>query len=433
MSKIARRVVCCVAGVAVVAVGGGAQVRAQAADPYSGSGSAALVDVDGSLGAQSIADLRLVPSDVTVSTGSTPRSSARSANLDALVLGTIDLSGILSEASQSALPDHTEPTNLTLLPVPAAPIVAADVSTATVHARWAGDGRCPTRGEPISAARTSVALVDLLDVTGSGPAIRLTNDAGGFSSTSTETRLVDGPSGAGALRTVAQAQTLHVELFHGTAAEITIDLVGTFEVSATATGVPGTAATSVTWPLVTVTLPGGQVIGPVTADQLQPVVQPIGTGLDALLGLGTFGSVTISAGQSAASANADGRAASIDGAALRVSLELAPAGVPLIDTDLALSPLSATASVPAGGIACPTTPPVESSPTTIGSAVLPRVDATNATLAATGTGTAALMGLGLLLLVAGALGLFVERELVAGRRPVAIGTARSRTTADRSG
>lgn len=350
--RLATVAVLALSGTTAITALAGPTVSAAETSAYTADAGAALVRLDGTLATTSVADIDVFPSEASVSTATTPRSSARGANLDAAVLGTLDLGDVLTSVSQSAPADNPAATADTLLAVPASPVVDVEASNASAHARWAGDGVCPSAATPISQARTDLARTELLSTPLTGPLAVLTHGDTGTGATHSTLRTTSVPGSGLGLTSTAGNDSVHAVVLGGTSAEIGIEVAEGFAATATATGVAGGAETSVTWPVVTITLPGGIVVGPIEADDLEPVVYPLSGELDALLGATTLGSIEISAGDATETVTADGTSASVTGHALRVALEVSPGGTSLVDAELAISPLSAAAVVPAGGITC---------------------------------------------------------------------------------
>ncbi len=332
---------------------------------YSGSGLAELLQVDASLAGQPVVDVDLTPATVAVDTTTDPRSTAGVANLDATLLGALSLDDILSTASQTAPPDNPEPLTATLLDVPAAPVLGLDVSTATAHARWAGDGVCLAPGEPISRSFVQTAGADVLEVDGLGTVASVTNPAGGVTGTSTQitTELVDGQSGR-ALQTTSQTQIDAVTIFGGTPAEITVEVASTPALTATATGTSGGATAEFSAPVVNISTPEGSsipdipLINLVPPDELGGLLDTVTDGLedavDSTLGSVGLVSVDILLGEETIEVTAaeDGTSVSASAAAAIIDLTVGDALGELVTARIAVAPLAASALVPAGGIPC---------------------------------------------------------------------------------
>ena len=376
---------------------------------FHAEAEAGYLGLDAELLGQDLADVSLFPSVAQVDseaelTTNSVNAHARGANLDASLLGAVDLSGILSAATKDS-PPNGDPVQATLLPVPAAPLLDVAASNAIADTQWLGAGVCPDPGDPYALATTDVAQATVLDVddTVGVQLATVNNTTGGLFATRTWVERTEGFPGG--IRSVAQAQTLSTTLFAGTPAQTQIDVVGTFEMTAEANGT--SAATGVTWPIVTITLPDTTVIGPVFADELDPVVVPLSGALDGLLGAVGVGSLTIDAGYMETN-NTDGATtAEISGAMLTVDAELALAGLPVLDVDLDLAPLRAVAHTPEG-IDCGEPPVSTTSSTAAPSSSTTAAGPTTTdgsrggTLADTGSGNTAMVAGAFILLTMGA-------------------------------
>jgi uncharacterized repeat protein (TIGR01451 family)/LPXTG-motif cell wall-anchored protein len=337
---------------------------AQATSPYAGSGQAELVDVEASLAGQDVADLALPQATTDVDSVADPRSEATAANLRASLLGALDLSTILSTSSQTAPPDNPEPSFDQLLGVPASPLLDLGLSTATTWARWPGDGVCVAPGAPVARSTVETANLSLLDVPGLGRLLTVVNGTGGVTATDSvvTTETVPGQAGR-ALQSVSSTQVTSVVLFQGTPAEISINVLATPTLTATATGTPGGATAEFSAPLVTITSPSADIpdlIRLAPADLLTGVLNQLTGGLetvlDTLLGGAGIVNLDIVLGEDTLEVEAadDGTSVTASAAAVVIDLEVLEAiGEPLVDAHVAVAPLAASASVPAGGISCP--------------------------------------------------------------------------------
>jgi hypothetical protein len=344
-----------------VAVGSGAGLvtaavtaaPAVAASPYGGTASAQLVTVDALdvPGVFDLANAAVAPASVAVSsdgglTGGA-ESTADATNLDVNLLnGAIPLDNLLVSASQSAPPDHTSPTTKQLLSLPVNPLLDASVATASAQARAIPAGGCPAIGQPI--AQSSSSLADAAVITGVLGAsdtalVALDNAQGATVATqgSVTLQTVPGQS-TDAVVSTATTQLTAITLLRGTPEAITINVLAPPTITATATGQAGGATVSYTEPVLQV-LQGGKVLGTLDAKDAD-LTLPLGIGH---LSLGTLTNVTQAANGTAAG-----------GQAVLLDVALGGAGTPLPTlVNLAIAPLSASASVPSGGVVCRSTGP----------------------------------------------------------------------------
>lgn len=217
---------------------------------YGGSAAADLVfldavDLGGSLG--SLANAKVAPSTTAVDSAGLPatahfpagpNSEARATNLDAAVLS-IALQNLLTVAAQSAPPDNPELT-VTGLDLPLDPLLHATASRETVRARWLGADVCVPPGEPIARATSFLASATVLALPGVANSGVVTTTDAGTTSTVTLQNL------AGLTNSAIQSQTAinttgPIALFAGTPLEISVRIIETPSLTATATGVPGNA------------------------------------------------------------------------------------------------------------------------------------------------------------------------------------------------
>ncbi len=288
--------------------------------------------------------IRAARVDVAPTTGSlgsgTPRVRASSSNLGANALG-IDLSGILSQAQQTAPPDHESPTNgPEIATLSAPPIINAGVSTTSAHARLAADGSCPAPGTALSTSTTTTANVSVLDLGAAGSLLK----APGTVSTTQSVELTTIPQGGDsrAVTSTARSNLASLQLL----GNVTVGISQAPRMVATASGRPGGASVTYSQPVVTVTAPG--VAGsPFVLDQADESVR-LGVPGNPLLKL------DLSLGALTSQVAPNGTSASGSAALLRVELNLLPIignGINVATVDVA--PLSAAAGAPAGGISCP--------------------------------------------------------------------------------
>ncbi|MDR7254552.1 hypothetical protein J2X46_003545 [Nocardioides sp. BE266] len=294
--------------------------------------------------------IRAARVDVAPTTGSfgaaTPRARASASNLGADAAG-IDLSGLLSQAQQTAPPDHPDPaTGPQVARISAPPIIAGGVSSSTAHARLAADGSCPAPGTPLTTSTTSTADVSVLDLGTVGSLL----EAPGTVSATQSVRLTQAP-GVGDARAVTSTATTDVaalELFD----TVTVGISEAPVLTATASGRPGGADVTYTQPVVTVTAPGapGSPFVLDAANETARFTLPANPLLQVELSLGALSRAVA----------ADGTSATGSAALLHLTLNLLPLqgnGVNVATVDVA--PLSAAAGAPAGGITCAADPVVD--------------------------------------------------------------------------
>lgn len=345
--------------------------------PFAGDGSSELLHVNADLpvGDFAIAEVGLSPVSTSVNSTTDPRSTADAANLDgALLGGNIPLDGILVEVSQTAPPDNAEATEETLIPIPAEPLLDLGVSTSSAHARWPGDNVCLDPGVPLSRAFNETAGASVLTVPDTLTVATVNNQSGGVSGTTSQltTELVPGEEGR-ALVSTSETQVDEVTILQGTPLEVSIGVVGTPTLTATASGQPGGATVTYDAPIITIEAPEGGALEPLeelgTAldDALQvPILGELVPQIEDLVNmtLGEAGILQIDYqfGDELLQSNtaADGTGAIGQTSVLQLTLTVLPAigEDPLAQVSVDLGPMTASAAVPVGGINC-NKPPID--------------------------------------------------------------------------
>lgn len=333
-----------------------------ATGPYSGSATAHLLHVNTAQAAPTgpgLTDIRLARSTSAVdsaglaasTTAPVPaaaagkRSYSRAANIDGSILaGNVALQGILTNAEQSAPPTNANPAIATRLgQTTVAPIITAGIARSVAHSRWgATDETCLDSGTPISTATSEVANASLiLDQAQVGPApsalVSITNSTGGAAFSNTNVGLVNvtGQENRG-LRSQAIAQLDGITLFKGSATnELTINVIAPPTLTAIATGSAATSTVTYTAPVLQIVRAGVPVATLDPSSQNQNISLPSGT-LQLRLGslIKTISDTT----------------ATGDAMLLEVKL-LDVAGTGTL-ADFKVAPLTATATVPVGGVEC---------------------------------------------------------------------------------
>lgn len=344
-----------------------AAAPAQTDTQYTASGDAKLLGVDALLAGQALLDADLTPSIIDVDSTGTPRSAATVQNLDGSALvGNLPLGDILSTATQTAPPDNAQPLEAVLLDVPAEPVLALDVSRATAHARWPGDGVCLAPGEDIAHAYVETAGASVLTDPAIGTVATVNDSDGGATYTESFATLVDVADQAGhGVQNTSQTQIDGVTLLAGTPAELTIGISDNASLVATATGKAGGATAVYNAPVVNITTPDSSSIPDIPlinltppdqlADLLDTITQGIEDGLDATLASAGVIDVNIFLGEEnlVVDAAADGTSVSASTAVVRIEIVvLAAAGDPILDAVIEIGKLNSSASVPAGGVLC---------------------------------------------------------------------------------
>lgn len=360
-------------------------VPTQTTSPYAASGSANLLTVDSALPIAdlSVTDIALSPIANSVDSSATPRTSASASNLDAELLGALDLGTPLDEslltlASQTAPADNPEPTVVNgPITLPDNPVLNLGVSTSTAQARWLGDNVCLPAGEALAYSLQQTAGAEVLSLPAplNGSLVTVNNETGGVSATtnSITTETVAGQSGRSLVSTTA-TQITSVTLFAGTPLEVSIEVGATPTLVASATGAPGGASVSYNAPLVEITSPAGSSIPNIGSIINLGPLDPLGTVLDDLTNaletavldvLGEAGVVDINIllGDEtlAQTVSPDGTGASATASVARIEISVLGAlGDPLLDALVDVGPMQAAVSVSSGGINCP--PPVTDNP-----------------------------------------------------------------------
>ena len=293
------------------------------------------------------------------------RTGARAANLDPpSVVDQNDLSGVLSDVSQTAPPDNADPATAQLTDVPADPALHADLSTATALAHWAGDTECVDPSVPLSDAQNNVesfqAITDPSVPGGSFMAADLSNQGVIFSrGTMSLPALPDpNPNDARFVQSQAVTQIAQFDVFGGAAAGgATVEIAGDPTLTATASGLPGGAHVTYTSPIVTVN--GNTTLD---ASTFGGVFTQLLDGLEPLLGgAAPLITIEVSAGDLNAVEAADGTSATGDATLVHLKVNLLPAagGAGVTLSDLDLGPMHTEAFAPAGGISCGAPKPLQ--------------------------------------------------------------------------
>lgn len=344
------------------------EASAAAVTPFAGGGGATLLEVDAALAGNKIVDIGLTPAETSVDSSASARSKGRAANLDATLLGQLSLDGILSEASQSAPPDNQEPDEAVLLPLNLDPLLNLQVSTARTHARWPGDGECLPAGEPIVSSFSETAALDVLSIPQlGGSLVTVVNDAGGVTGTRSTitTETVEGQSGR-ALQSQSITQITAVTLFEGTPLELTVEVASAPTLTARASGSPGGASVDFNAPVVSISSPDASPIPDIPLlslaplDQLGGLVDQLTDALEdvvqTVVGDAGVADVNIILGEETLQTTvaADGTSAAGSAAAVVIEVKVLEAlgADPLVDATIAVAPLEAAVTVPAGGIDC---------------------------------------------------------------------------------
>lgn len=220
------------AALLVLAGFAGAELPATAAPPtaaWSGSAGGATAGVDLSAAALNLAKAQLATSSAVSGSGLTPRSTARSANLDAVAAGVLGLKVLSNTATQG--PAAGTSSSSRGIAASVNPLLSIGALQADDAASWAGDAACFTTG-PLAQASTRTAGVEVDPLAVVGDPLLST----GASTTTGTTRLVS-TGGAGLNRGVESTAT-------GTIADVSvlglgIGVAGTTTLTTTATGKDG--------------------------------------------------------------------------------------------------------------------------------------------------------------------------------------------------
>ena len=305
------------------------------ADPvpaaYSGQAGGDVAAVGLSVGALTLADVRLANSDSAADSTTTPESSSVSRNLAALVAG---LGITVEETTQTAPPDNAGPVADTIASASALGISTGLLNTSN-EAHYTGDAACVT-GDALAGTTTSTAG---LTVTPAGLVNVLTT---GVSSTSGTVALVS-TGGAGfnrAVQSTATGDLAGVSLLGG---GVTIDIADAL-LTATAPGTPGDAEVTYNEPLVTVN------------------GNPIGASGFVDVDLGVVGAATVTVNDVTQTIAGNGTSATASVSVVTVTIRVGPVVAPLATATVDLLPLTASANAPAGGIDCPPPAPTVDDP-----------------------------------------------------------------------
>ncbi len=354
-------------GVSAAPASGAASAQA-APGAYGGSAGAELLSVDAlGLAGTSVVDLGVGQADAEVdSTGGLPgapdtvRSRAASANLSPLaLLEQLDLSSLLVSGEQTAPPTAPGPVTESLLPLPVNPLLDLSVSNVSDRAIWGvGDAECASLSEPLSSAHVDTAGLELLDLDGLGlggvvslletllnvdvPGASVLSLGDGLTASDGDVSLVPGSGGRYGVQSGASSSLADVSLLGGL---IRLGVVSAPSLTATATGVAGGASVDYQAPVVTVQIAG---FDPIVLDPQGQTVLETPDELSGLLDL------RIALGDLDQDVAPDGTSASATASLVSVDLSLLGPLADLLDLSVHLdvAPLSASATVPAGGVDC---------------------------------------------------------------------------------
>ena len=336
--------------------------------PWSAAGDSSLVKANVSLTGQlDIADADITHTVARADTTATPRSHADAHNTGVLSLlnQNVDLSTILSSATQDAPPQAAAADSHTLIPIPASPLVDAGISNASARALWAGDDQCVAADTPVAEGHEDIAHLNAL-ASGGAIVLGVNNAQQGVSYTTNDVALPsNGLPNDG--RNVVAASTIQLAgldalTVPGMGPLVHIDAVGPYTATATATGIPGTASVNLDDPVVhgtiagqdLATFMGGQnevdlnistILGQPINTTLKSLLQSLSPLLDPLAQI-----ISIEVPTPTRTVNPDGTSASISGSLLEVRVLSALGAPPL--ASISLAPFSATATAPAGGLFC---------------------------------------------------------------------------------
>lgn len=312
--------------------------QAAAPGPYQAAANAEVLHINALsldlLG--SLADVGVAVADGSVDSARAARTISDARNVGGTGLGSIDLSAILAHAHAEATQAEHFPavSTQTVAPVVVPGILDLGISKATAQARWPGDGFALPGLAALSTSTASTVdaavLPAAIPIAGSVELLALP----GTAAATETTRLVPLGSGAAAAQGIATANIADISLLNDA---VQVHVVSQPVLSAVATGTAGGAKVTFTPAVLTVTGPGGPVTLPADGT---PV--PIGLPANPLL------VVELSVGSTTGVVEgADGRTASGSAAMLHVAIEL---GGTLTVLEADVAPLSASASVPAGGV-----------------------------------------------------------------------------------
>ncbi|GAA0545877.1 hypothetical protein A8924_0776 [Saccharopolyspora erythraea NRRL 2338] len=269
--------------------------------------------------------------------------------------------------SQTAVPDHAEPTVNELQP-PASPLdglVKLGVLEGSAHARW--DKVLGPCVEPIADARTSLAGVSAGNALPSFPAelTGLTGAAGGASllnvpnamQAHSNVRLVDVPGQRGkAVRATSRMSVASVRLFAGTDRELRIDVISEPTLTATSTGDPMTSTVEYQAPVLRISQ-GGEEIGTIDAAKPRMDLPFDPRKLD-------LGVVRLSIGE----LRQDVVGSEVRAGARMFDLHILPAdrlGIPTSLAQISFGEQVARAGAPEGGVVCEAAPATNPDPAPI--------------------------------------------------------------------
>jgi LPXTG-motif cell wall-anchored protein len=347
--------------------------------PYSGSTHADIVSTDVDVLSQLLGggtvSAAVGHSATDTDSEATPRTTAESANLDAAILGgTITPDALGASAPPSGTYDDT------LLPVDVSPLLSVAGLHGSGEANWAGDASCVPAGTPLAASTTELAsaTVGALSLPLSSiPLLGLDDidltlaELGAVTTTGT-TELVPNatdPTTNDVVSTTT-ATVAATELLGGL---VTISVADP-TLTATSDGTAGTV--SYNNPVVTVAADTDNdgtddlTVADVRVDEGGSLTIPLTLVNVADLGVDTLtASVTINVNDLDDSATSGALASGTVPSVLSVDVALGATGAiatllgsSIASVSLALLPLTATATAPAGGVQCSLPAPVITSP-----------------------------------------------------------------------
>ncbi len=384
-----------VAVAAIIALTAGlaapAPVAAQAADGAAGEVSADLVTVhDVNVAEQQIAELEVarargevgasVSDELAAQLEDPPQgelvSAALANNLDARLLDELALEELLVHAEQGSPPDAEEADSDTLVELPDNPLLAAQIASASARALTGDPLGCPGFDTSYVDASTDLAGAEVLPggVDDDTPLLALTGRGDDdVVASHGVTELVDAPALEGdAVRSVATADLAAVEL-----AEYQIALVSQPRLAVTSPG-PSAGfadaqeamdAGALEWeaPLLEIRDPAGQVVARLGADEVDDSFEIPGV-------------ATISVGDVELTSNGSDGTLAAEGEFVRI--DVADELGAVAHGDVAVAPLSASATTPEGGVDCPTSVDRVDGPTRVDTSVEVSEDAFESATAA---------------------------------------------------
>jgi len=303
-------------------------------DPWQGTASADIVELNVAALTFDFVGLSVGASDVSAGSTLDPRAQSASSNIGAAVLGV----PIAVSTNDATAPPSEGPLTGGLAEVDVPTLIDTGLITTTNSASWTVDTACVTDGVLASAA-TSVAGISLLPGLAGGIA------SIGAAEVTSQTSLVPSAIPNYNVQSTAVGTVAGVSLLGGA---VEVAVAGNTTLTATSTA---TSDIQIGYDPATVT---------VSALGTDVVLTPAAPSRTVSIGLPLVGTASVTVGLNSPTPIPGGAAVSL----LTISIDIVSlVSLPVATVSLDLVPLTASVSAPLGGIDCPPPPPTVTAPT----------------------------------------------------------------------